>query len=329
MSRICPICHSRAVFSPTNGHADAVNCTRCGQFKISGTAEAMLGNADDILEAQLAALSHQIWTEHAAGREVFVTRDHVDAMRALKLALPSPKEVSTNIVRTVGDFVKTNGIALPNLAPWFCAQVGAVSPDRAATLVGNLIKQGMLEGEKSDTFDALDYNDVDLTPSGWREYENITGPGHSGKLFLGYRRSDTADAAGRIFDFLESKFGRAKIFKDVDSIAVGVDFREEVKRVIQGCDAFLALIGPMWLNVSDGSGAPRLHDPNDLVRIEIEIALSSGVPVIPVLISGASMPKEAELPDSLRRLTNLNAARVRQDPDFRHDMERLIRALSA
>ena len=327
MSRICPICSSRAKFEPTTSDGDAIDCTRCGKFAISRTAQAMLTSEDEIPEAQLAALSHQIWTEYAAGREMCVTGDHVDAMRAFNLKLPTPSEVSANIIRAIGEFVKLNGVSMPNLHSWFCAQVGAANSDRAANLVGKLIKQGVLDGEESHTFDALDYKDLDLTLTGWREYERINTPSHTGKVFMGYRRSDTADAAGRIFDFLEMKFGRQRVFKDVDSIAVGVDFRSEVSRVIQNCDAFLVLIGPTWLSACDGAGSRRIDDPADLVRVEVEIALSSGVPVIPVLVSGASMPSDAQLPESLRRLTSLNAARVRQDPDFRNDMDRLARAL--
>jgi hypothetical protein len=44
-----------------------------------------------------------------------------------------------------------------------------------------------------------------------------------GKLFISYRRDDTADSCGRLDDKLAARFGRANVFKDVDSIPLGAD----------------------------------------------------------------------------------------------------------
>lgn len=148
-------------------------------------------------------------------------------------------------------------------------------------------------------------------------------------IFIGYRRDDSADSAGRIYDALEAQYGKKHVFKDVDSIPMGEDFRTYVAGVIKECKVFLPLIGPRWLDAQDRNGGRRLDDPEDLVRIEIETALASeGVVVVPVLVGGASMPSAEALPPSMRRLANLNAAQVRRDPDFRFDMERLVRDLA-
>jgi len=147
-------------------------------------------------------------------------------------------------------------------------------------------------------------------------------------IFIGYRREDTADACSRIYERLEPVFGKPALFMDIDKIPYGDDFRALVKSIVPKCSVFLAMIGPRWTQARDErTGARRLDDPEDLVRVEIEIAFATpGVQVIPVLINGAPMPEAAELPPSLQRLRGLNAAKVRRE-DFNDDMRRLIEAL--
>ncbi|MEL7121665.1 MAG: toll/interleukin-1 receptor domain-containing protein, partial [Bacteroidota bacterium] len=52
------------------------------------------------------------------------------------------------------------------------------------------------------------------------------------KIFISYRRRDSAGAAGRLYDFLEMKVGSKALFKDVDNIPYGRDFREEIRQAI-------------------------------------------------------------------------------------------------
>lgn len=148
------------------------------------------------------------------------------------------------------------------------------------------------------------------------------------RIFLSYRRSDSADATGRIYDRLVGTFGRDAIFKDVDSVAPGVDFRRRIQDAIHKSSVMLVVIGPSWLTVTDELGARRIDAGSDNVRFEIEMALDQEVLLIPVLVGGASMPSESELPDPLRELAYRNAMTVRADPDFSSDIERLSAALS-
>jgi len=149
----------------------------------------------------------------------------------------------------------------------------------------------------------------------------------SGHIFVSYRRSDSADIAGRIYDRLIGKFGKAPVFKDVDSIPLGLDFKEYLDMKVGECNVLLAIIGDRWLEASDASGNKRLEDPTDFVRIEIESALERGVPVIPLLVRDAIMPREENLPSGLRKLVYRNGIPIRPDPDFHRDMDRLISAL--
>ncbi|HVO69347.1 MAG TPA: PKD domain-containing protein [Aggregatilineaceae bacterium] len=148
------------------------------------------------------------------------------------------------------------------------------------------------------------------------------------RIFISYRRTDSQTITGRIYDRLLQAFGGPQaVFKDVDSIPLGVDFRAYLDQQIAGCDAVLVIIGPRWLAIADEAGRRRLDSPDDFVRLEIEFALRRKRPVVPVLVGGAAMPAETGLPSSLRPLAYRNAAVVRDDPDFHHDMDRLIGSL--
>ncbi len=144
------------------------------------------------------------------------------------------------------------------------------------------------------------------------------------KIFISYRRQDSADVTGRIYDRLRDAFDKDGLFKDVDNIPFGVDFRVHLDHEVGQCDVMLAVIGRNWLNIADDNNKRRLEDPTDFVRIEIESALKRQIPVVPLLAHGISMPTADELPESIRELAFRNATQVRADPDFHKDMDRLI-----
>ena len=131
-------------------------------------------------------------------------------------------------------------------------------------------------------------------------------------IFISYRREDSEDSTRAIFESLRPEFGKERLFMDVEAIALGSDFREAVERSLSDCGVFLAVIGPNWLNVkspNDPNGPRRLDNPNDYVRQEVASALKKGalLPVIPVLVRGASMPTADQLPDDLKDLAYRNA----------------------
>jgi TIR domain len=122
-------------------------------------------------------------------------------------------------------------------------------------------------------------------------------------VFISYRRTDTAGYADWINAELKGRFGPDRVFMDMDSVPLGVDFVEHLKQTIEATDVALILIGRGWLSAADDTGGRRLDDPEDIVRIEVAIALRSSSRVIPVLFDSAPMPKSAELPDDLQLLT--------------------------
>ena len=147
------------------------------------------------------------------------------------------------------------------------------------------------------------------------------------KILISYRREDSADVTGRIYDRLVQQFAREAVFKDVDSILIGVDFRIYLDEQVAKCEVFLAAIGRDWMKNLGSTGKTRLDDPRDYVRIEIESALKRQIPVIPILVSGASIPPTERLPISLQGLSYRQGIEVRRDPDFHRDMDRLIEHL--
>lgn len=148
------------------------------------------------------------------------------------------------------------------------------------------------------------------------------------KIFISYRRADSRKDAGRIYDRLVEAFGKENIFKDVDNIPLGKDFRGVLREAVAQCDIQLAIIGKQWLDIKDEAGNRRLDNPGDFVRIEVESALQrDSCIVIPVLVDNAPMPRADMLPPDLRELAFKNAAVVRDDPDFHNDITRIIQSL--
>ena len=127
-----------------------------------------------------------------------------------------------------------------------------------------------------------------------------------GGIFISYRRGDSEGQARALSIELANYVGEGSVFIDVDSIALGRDFRQSLHESLESCDAVLALIGPNWLDIRDPAGRRRLDDPDDFVRQEIAAALKRNIPVTPVLLQGASMPAQERLPDDLKDLVFRN-----------------------
>jgi hypothetical protein len=149
-----------------------------------------------------------------------------------------------------------------------------------------------------------------------------------GRIFVSYRREDTAYPAGWLVDRLTEHFGPGQVFKDVDSIELGDDFVEAISAAVGSCDVLLALIGGEWLTITGDDGRRRLDDPGDFVRVEIEAALRRDVRVIPILVDGAKMPRADQLPPSLVGLQRRQALELSPNR-FDYDTSRLVRVLDA
>ena len=152
------------------------------------------------------------------------------------------------------------------------------------------------------------------------------GSAAAARVFITYRREETAAHAGRLYDAMVARFGEGNVFMDVD-MAPGVDFVERITEAVAACHVLIVVMGPRWATVQDEQGRARLADPEDFVRLEVETALRRpDVTPIPVLVAGARMPNREDLPPEVRAITRRNALEL-GDQRWRYDVGRLISTL--
>lgn len=145
------------------------------------------------------------------------------------------------------------------------------------------------------------------------------------RVFISYRRDDAAGYAGRLEEALERRLGRGSVFRDVQDIPPGEDFVAAIRARLAGAQAVLVLIGPRWAG-GDAPGQRRIDDEGDFVRLEVAVALDSGARVVPVLLPGAAMPAEADLPPRLKPLARRHAMSL-GDTHWAADVGRLVAAI--
>ncbi|MEZ5450084.1 MAG: toll/interleukin-1 receptor domain-containing protein [Thiolinea sp.] len=146
------------------------------------------------------------------------------------------------------------------------------------------------------------------------------------KAFISYRRQDSAGYVRAMHDRLIRHFSPEQIFMDVDDIALGTDFVQELNENLQGCTVMLVVIGPQWTDIRNSRGERRLEHPQDFVRQEVAEALQRQLTVIPVLVNGAAMPSELELPEELQPLSRRQALEL-DNKYYESGMRELIAAL--
>jgi hypothetical protein len=145
-------------------------------------------------------------------------------------------------------------------------------------------------------------------------------------VFISYRRENTAGEARALFNDLVERLGDKSVFMDVDSIALGRDFRSVLQETTASCDLMLVIIGRNWADATDERGRIRLENPSDYVRLEIETALKRNIAVTPVLVQGAQMPAPEVLPTEIRDLAYRNGFELghsRWESDIREMIRRL------
>jgi hypothetical protein len=145
------------------------------------------------------------------------------------------------------------------------------------------------------------------------------------RVFISYRRDDAAGYAGRLEEALESRLGRGSVFRDVLDIPPGDDFVAAIRVRLAEAQTQLVLIGPRWTG-GETLGQRRIDDANDFVRLEVALALESGIRVVPVLLPGVAMPSESDLPTPLKPLARRNALSL-SDANWDGDVARLAQSV--
>ncbi|MQS08037.1 toll/interleukin-1 receptor domain-containing protein [Streptomyces alkaliphilus] len=161
-----------------------------------------------------------------------------------------------------------------------------------------------------------DHGRAESTPSGLRR-----------TVFLSYRRADSSAETGRLATDLRRYLGRDQVYLDIDSNVSARDYVRQLEEALATSRAVIAVIGPGWLDCRDEAGGVRLADPGDLVRRELEAALRSGVPLVPVLVRGATMPTARQLPSTLRTLATIQALKLPHE-DWDYGFKRLLEDLA-
>jgi hypothetical protein len=145
------------------------------------------------------------------------------------------------------------------------------------------------------------------------------------RLFISYRRDDSAGYARALNDRLAQQFGDQRVFIDVDDIPAGAAFDATIAQALGGAAVLLVLIGPRWL-APGADGRPRLHDAADFVHREVAAGLAGGAQVIPLLLDGAAMPGADQLPPALQPLA-VRQAQVIDARRFAADTDALLARL--
>jgi TIR domain len=149
----------------------------------------------------------------------------------------------------------------------------------------------------------------------------------SGKIFISYRRDDSRYQARMIYEAFLRRMPRENVFMDIDTIPLGVNFVKVLEGWVEQCEVLLVLMGEDWANSTDPkTGKRRLDNPKDFVRVEIRGALTRDIPVVPVMLDGAEIPDEHQLPDDIKGLLSRNAEFV-EYRNFDADVQRLLKKL--
>jgi TIR domain len=136
--------------------------------------------------------------------------------------------------------------------------------------------------------------------------------GVQSKLFISYRRESSRALALLIYDRVSRPYD---IFWDVARIEPTNRISKKIAEALRNSDLMIALIGRDWL----GDGR-KIHRKDDWVRIEVSAAISLGLPILPVLLDGATMPSKEQLPVGIQAVCDIKALEVRSNDDFESDL---------
>jgi hypothetical protein len=277
------------------------------------------GAFDTIILNQIAARAHFIVILSPGTAERFSEPDDW-----LRREIEHALDLRRNIIPVI-----TSGFSFANEMPFFKGKLSELTRFNGINLVPEYFDAGMEKLRQrflslpaglilpTPTLEQEVAQQRNQTVDEERVTEDSVKDPQKYKIFISYRRADSPYASSYIYDYLVRYFGKGSIFKDVDNIPFGEDFREYIDQVLKQCSIALVVIGPDWIS-------PRLEQPSDTVRLEVEAVLRRNISVIPIYLQDVNGLDERQLPLSLHPLVYRNAIPVRPDPDFRNDMDRLI-----
>ena len=151
-------------------------------------------------------------------------------------------------------------------------------------------------------------------------------------VFVSYRRRDSAEMAKRIATAVDEALPNVDLFLDTQRIDPGDPWPLRLKQGLENSWVLLAVIGPNWAASLESSSSsapvrarrrlrPRRRSKKaqrdaptiDYVQMEIEWMLERQMPVLPVLVDGASMPDQTAVPATMAELCRRQALSLRPD----------------
>jgi TIR domain len=127
------------------------------------------------------------------------------------------------------------------------------------------------------------------------------------RVFISYRRSDSGRYAARLYKKLTQILGRNEVFLDVGEIAPAERFPAQIGNALRDCDLLVLIIGRTWLSMKNKMRSQKLSDHKDWVRQEITLAQQYKIPILPLLIGGATPLVKKQLPRPLTFLAEIQA----------------------
>ncbi len=130
-------------------------------------------------------------------------------------------------------------------------------------------------------------------------------------IFVNYRHADSRPNTLILANKLKQEFGENFVFIDVDDMVAG-NWTEQIEEQLNKSKVFLCIMGPEWLKLQNTeSGQRRLDEENDVVRREIEYALSHTKTIISVRLEKVEIPPRTSLPKSIQSLVDHQSVQVR------------------
>jgi hypothetical protein len=160
----------------------------------------------------------------------------------------------------------------------------------------------------------------------FRRNNKIEDPKPDPYIFISYRRVDSPGTVGRLYDRIRSRFGDGSVYMDTDVIPFGSNFKKHTGNALGYTRVLVSVVGARWVGPRRLS-KPRIFETDDAIRLEIRTALAFKIPILPVLLDGASMPKASQVPADLADFTAINAAPLSSGSGFEHDAEAILRSI--
>lgn len=139
------------------------------------------------------------------------------------------------------------------------------------------------------------------------------------QVFISYRRLDSRHFTYRLQDRLERSIEFDSVFVD-EHMHAGTEYPSEIRKQLANSEIVIVVIGGSWLRNLE-------RQRKDWVHEEIQQALKSKIPIIPILIDDAAVPSEDSLPDSIRDLLRFQFHHFHRPGSFENDALGLLKAI--